>query len=653
MAMSSWDGSWSKPRDEGTRTRYLLVGNVGKNCGVTDEDLFKFLEPFGGLECIQRPRAPTHGRQSRVHKKRLEKMRKKEKKARERERLNGIKEGEGDDTRNKVEEEVVADGSGSDSVASAEECYTHMFAVFKTVEDAARVKDHCDLKECEALGGRKLFLQYSLYHPPKAPSKKEVENEVQTQAASLGIQGLHMFQDFITEAEETELLKQLGETGGWQSLARRRVKHFGFEFDYSIRGVNPEKEITPFPEYVEPFVERIGSLEVINQTFDQITVNEYPAGIGISPHIDTHSPFVEDILSLSLGSSAVMEFRQGEDHRKLLIPRRALLVMSGESRFAWQHYIPHRKTDRVGGDILKRSQRTSLTFRTIRKEGGCGCSYPQYCDTQGATLPPTRMLLKNQGSQAEDLVEKAQKFPEMERDHVHDVYDHIATHFSSTRFAIWPEVKTFLDSMPPYSLVGDIGCGNGKYFQAGKHCCMVGGDLSLQLVDLCKSRGHDVVQLDVVRPPYRQNLFDGVISIAVIHHMSTFERRLAAMTSLVNLLRPGGLALVTVWAMEQEESKKMKKWKELEHRDHDKDVPVLGKDYLVPWNVPFHRPEAAKAASESGEIDEKKGTVVFQRFYHVFQEGELECLVNYIPNITVVRCVFDRSNWCITVRRDY
>ena len=52
--------------------------------------------------------------------------------------------------------------------------------------------------------------------------------------------------------------------------------------------------------------------------FDQVTVNEYPPGCGIAPHVDTHSAFTETILSLSLGDRCVIEFRHPnpseEDH---------------------------------------------------------------------------------------------------------------------------------------------------------------------------------------------------------------------------------------------------------------------------------------------------------------------------------------------------
>ncbi|GKD11859.1 alkylated DNA repair protein AlkB homolog 8 isoform X1, partial [Tanacetum coccineum] len=39
-------------------------------------------------------------------------------------------------------------------------------------------------------------------------------------------------------------------------------------------------------------------------------VNEYPSGVGLSPHIDTHSAFEGSIYSLSLSGPCIMEFRR-------------------------------------------------------------------------------------------------------------------------------------------------------------------------------------------------------------------------------------------------------------------------------------------------------------------------------------------------------
>lgn len=49
----------------------------------------------------------------------------------------------------------------------------------------------------------------------------------------------------------------------------------------------------------------------------------------------------------------------------------------------------------------------------------------------------------------------------------------------------------------------------------------------------------------------RSNLFDAVISIGVIHHMSTEKRRTKAIQELARILKPGGKIMIYVWAMEQ------------------------------------------------------------------------------------------------------
>lgn len=47
--------------------------------------------------------------------------------------------------------------------------------------------------------------------------------------------------------------------------------------------------------------------------------------------------------------------------------------------------------------------------------------------------------------------------------YVKNVYNSISEHFSHTRYKPWPSVKEYLMKIPENSLVGDIGCGNGKY----------------------------------------------------------------------------------------------------------------------------------------------------------------------------------------------
>lgn len=98
--------------------------------------------------------------------------------------------------------------------------------------------------------------------------------------------------------------------------------------------------------------------------------------LGIPPHVDTHSAFEDAIVSLSLASDIVMEFRKPSlinakeyvEHVSLSLPRRSLLVMSGESRYGWKHGITPRKIDVIrdtAGHLTTkfRSKRISYTFR--------------------------------------------------------------------------------------------------------------------------------------------------------------------------------------------------------------------------------------------------------------------------------------------------
>jgi alkylated DNA repair protein alkB homolog 8 len=153
-----------------------------------------------------------------------------------------------------------------------------------------------------------------------------------------------------------------------------------------------------------------------------------------------------------------------------------------------------------------------------------------------------------------------QPTPEIEKKNVHRVYDAIAPHFSSTRFAKWPKVAGFLNSLRPGSVVLDAGCGNGKYLGFNPDCLFIGCDISPPLIEICAGKGHEVLVADAVNLPYRDNFSDAAISIAVLHHLSTVDRQGKTMEELVRVVRRGGLVLITVWAREQEDKALLNKW---------------------------------------------------------------------------------------------
>ncbi|XP_078150275.1 tRNA (carboxymethyluridine(34)-5-O)-methyltransferase-like isoform X2 [Carex rostrata] len=295
--------------------------------------------------------------------------------------------------------------------------------------------------------------------------------------------------------------------------------------------------------------------------------------------------------------------------------------------------------------------------------------------------------------------------PEIEKNFVHRVYDAIAPHFSSTRFAKWPKVAGFLNSIETGSIILDAGCGNGKYLGLNPDCFYIGCDISPSLIEICGNRGHEVLVADALNLPYRDNFGDAAISIAVLHHLSTEIRRRKAIEELVRVVKKGGLVLITVWAVEQEDESLLAKWtplftnyddewvdpdpstnptrnqssvhlaripetetvlRELEDENKILNGEVSSgigegsnskqQEYFVPWHLPYHRAEVSGASAVAVEHgfakkDDKKGAVVYNRYYHVFAEGELQRLVSGMKNATIVDQFYDKSNWCIVLKK--
>ena len=147
----------------------------------------------------------------------------------------------------------------------------------------------------------------------------------------------------------------------------------------------------------------------------------------------------------------------------------------------------------------------------------------------------------------------------MERQFVHDVYSEIAPCFEMANQR-WPKVSNFLEQLPDGSLVADVGCGDGRYLAsepavAGR-LAIIGADVCHELINVARQCSRmapacDVFVADNLRLPLKTDVFDAVISVGVLHHFATAERRLAALAQLSRLLRPGGRLLVYVWALEQ------------------------------------------------------------------------------------------------------
>ncbi|KAL5615115.1 hypothetical protein BROUX41_005174 [Berkeleyomyces rouxiae] len=312
-----------------------------------------------------------------------------------------------------------------------------------------------------------------------------------------------------------------------------------------------------------------------------------------------------------------------------------------------------------------------------------------------------------------------------EQAHVHAVYESIASHFSATRHKPWPLVCWFLQSRRPGAVGLDLGCGNGKYIGVNPAVVLLGSDRSESLVRLARPRtrfatpaapaparkargnaaiqpslppppapippvtGGDVLVADSLALPFVPGAADFAISIAVVHHFSTRERRRDAVHRILACLRPrnaaaangvsgptttttttidlpdsarlelpegavvgerasdegaavhAGEALIYVWALEQRSSRRG--WDE-----------GAAQDQLVPWVTKSQQAPAggtgAQVGAEGEAAPQTELDKTVHRYYHLYRKGELEEDVRAVGG-EVVRSGYERDNWWVICRR--
>jgi alkylated DNA repair dioxygenase AlkB len=180
--------------------------------------------------------------------------------------------------------------------------------------------------------------------------------------------GLTLLLHFLSGLEEEEILAEIDKDGDpWIGELRRRVKHFGYRYNYKARALSLSDRIGDLPDWASAIGERLLENGYFSRQPDQVIVNEYLPGQGIASHVDRNSCFGAEVASVSLGSATVMDFRddlRGESGR-VLLPERSAVVLHDEARYAWSHGIAARKIDSIAGKTYARRRRVSLTFRTV------------------------------------------------------------------------------------------------------------------------------------------------------------------------------------------------------------------------------------------------------------------------------------------------
>jgi len=211
-------------------------------------------------------------------------------------------------------------------------------------------------------------MAYDLFNPPPENyADNFIRGEISQHSIGPDIDGLAYVAGFISREEETTLLQAISDAV-WLADLKRRVQHYGYKYDYKRRSLDHSMYIGSIPNWASLIAERIVHQGLMSQMPDQVIVNEYLPGQGISDHVDCEPCFDDTIVSLSLGSSCIMEFKKLTDRsvKKLVyLEPRSLVVLKGDSRYGWTHGIPARDKDTWQGRRIPRKTRVSLTYRKV------------------------------------------------------------------------------------------------------------------------------------------------------------------------------------------------------------------------------------------------------------------------------------------------
>lgn len=238
-------------------------------------------------------------------------------------------------------------------------------------------------------------------------------------------------------------------------------------------------------------------------------------------------------------------------------------------------------------------------------------------------------------------------------------------------------------------MVADVGCGDGKYFpaiwEAGSY--VIGTDISLPLLETTSDESGGstvpdtrrvsdyrkslqkrpaVAVADCMSVPLRSNSCDAAICIAVMHHLSTTDRRLRCIEELARVVKPHGKIHIQAWAMEQAADSRRRfaapdvfvpfnaqpKYldKVLDGKNNN-DASSCSKQVNATANsTSKSAAELYSEAYEKADFDERKGLVVFQRYCHMYREGELDDLVRRVPGVRLLESGYESGNHYVVLR---
>ena len=181
------------------------------------------------------------------------------------------------------------------------------------------------------------------------------------------IPGLHFVEAFLTPEEQAYCVQRIDAAQGeWRNDLSRRVQHYGWRYDYKARAITPDMHLGALPDWLAKVARKLyDETGLFDRAPEQVIINEYLPGQGISTHID-HRGFGPTVCMVSLLDDWEMDFSKNwKDKNPALLKQGSVVLLTDAARSEWQHGIAPRRSELAENGRRDRKRRLSMTFRTV------------------------------------------------------------------------------------------------------------------------------------------------------------------------------------------------------------------------------------------------------------------------------------------------
>ena len=124
---------------------------------------------------------------------------------------------------------------------------------------------------------------------------------------------------------------------------------------------------------------------------------------------------------------------------------------------------------------------------------------------------------------------------------------------------------------------------------------------------------------------------------------------------MLRILKPSGVCLIYGWAKDQKKDKKDSTYlKQNSNNDNNtSNMATTCNSNEFPLVLPVHKNRTNFQHADLLVPWTTKGAEAntFHRYYHVFEENELEDLIRNVDGLKVVKTYYDEGNWCVIFQK--